>query len=489
MPYKSFMKIIHTLYSGILYLSLCALVFPYNVMGEARKLPDKYRNGRGTGRSVPPEGFSRRAFEDYIRAITEMDFREEPKNPDDMPKTSQGGEEGRLGTGVLGVGLRLGGSNKGTTKPDSTPTLRESQPEMTYDEQLRQLEEHSQVAISNLQSFIAKDQNSILTPNELQQAYRILQGITQLKDLTTTKKMTPQTIRTLQTRSVFYPLESFINDVYKSTDIIRKAKGRFLEAIRNNLQMRETLGKLLDKIQTEDNLSSSTEYDYIHNLAKDALTIIRFVAYSRSETKQEDLSRMVDLAGTRNSNNPEIMDVLFEVYQNPRDLQKLTINVMSLLSEHPRIRGELTPEERALFDNKGRQTSLKEWENLTRELQSQKTEIDRIVDAFDKKLHLSEETKTVLGNFIKNKISSTVTRTIKNLQKLADKAENVPEKDLQTIVWYIEIYIKFKVEHDKNDIKNDRKKAWESDLMKLTNWAANPNNGGLMNKNRLFSSF
>ena len=115
------MKIIHILYSGILYLSLCALVFPYNVMGGARKLPDKYRNGRGTGRPpVPPEGFSRRAFEDYIRAITEMDFREEPKNPDDMPKTSQGGEEGRLGTGVLGVGFKLGGSTK--TSIPTSPT-------------------------------------------------------------------------------------------------------------------------------------------------------------------------------------------------------------------------------------------------------------------------------------------------------------------------------------------------------------------------------
>ena len=232
---------------------------------------------------------------------------------------------------------------------------------------------------------------------------------------------------------------------------------------------------MLDKLPSseskpgEENLNP--EIDGVF-LVKDVLTIIRYAAHSRSPTKSEDLIQMVALAGIRNSSHPDIMDVLFEVY-HPESL-RTGIRVLSLLHEHPRMRNQLTPEEEALFANtRGLDTPFREWEILTQKLRNQKTEIEQIVDVFDNRLHLSEETKTVLADFIKSKLSPTITRIAKRLQQLTDNAENISDRDLQTIVWYIESYRRYQTRYSTSDPQSERDIAWDKDLMQLINWAAN----------------
>ena len=276
-----------------------------------------------------------------------------------------------------------------------------------------------------------------------------------------------------ESRAVLDSLETFINKNIP-TVITEATKHNFLNALQNP-NTKNTLTRLLNKIPGEE--GNSTPVENTHILAKDILIIIRYAANSRSHTKPEDLDQMVFLAGMRNPAHTNIMDVLFEVHQPYIEPSTAAFRIISLLSRSPRIRKKLTPEEEALFENKGPHTSFKEWENVTRQIQNQKTEIEWIVETFDNRLHLSDETKTTLMNFIKNKVSTETIRIAEKSQQLADNIENISDKDLQTIIWYIKAYAQYETTHDKSKTTSHRNIAWDEGLNHLITLAGISSNG------------
>ena len=92
------------------------------------------------------------------------------------------------------------------------------------------------------------------------------------------------------------------------------------------------------------------------------------------------------------------MDLLYKVYEQdvhhlrnlPPSMQK---DILSLIDGCERQ--ELTPEERGLFDNIGKSSTLKEWKTWIAQIQD-KTRNDRILDTFYNRLILSQETKKIL---------------------------------------------------------------------------------------------
>ena len=310
---------------------------------------------------------------------------------------------------------------------------------------------------------------------------------------------------TRESRALLKSFETFIYEETKSI-IPEQTKSNFLKALKNNPNIKDVLKKLQDKIPSK-NTDDSYEYltDYI-------LTIIDYTAQSHSKTKQQDINRMIDWMEETDvtSNGRTVMNVLDIVYSPSIKPSTLGINIMSLLSRHPRIRQNLTPKEKALFENKGQHTSLKEWENLIQQIESQKTEIDQIVDAFDSRLNLSREKKTLLTNFMEDKISlqskkphensidqptqifpkvskKTLKATkaikryieigmIRSLQFLADNTQNVSEKNLQTIIWHIETYVQYKALHGNSDPNRDI--VWGIDLIHLIHWTNAIHNNG-----------
>lgn len=89
------------------------------------------------------------------------------------------------------------------------------------------------------------------------------------------------------------------------------------------------------------------------------------------------------------------------------------------------------------------------------------------MDAFDNKLRLPEDTQIILRNFIEEEVFPGVTKIAEKLQHLTDTIHNFSEKDLQTIIWYIETYAKYQTEYGKSQPEVDI--LWLEDLNHLIN--------------------
>ena len=488
-----FMKANYILYIGVLFFSLWTGL-PSYAAGNKPPRPEgkgKGRNGKPLGRGqsyhdLPPGSFVEHLVKRGQRNKAQRLGTEAETASGDVFKTPQP-EEGILGKSRLGGFMLGGGKATGPTStsgsPSQTKNLQSLKEGFTdLKDRLEELLNEGSLTGETFRNIsfelleLIKEQSSLGTAIRENAKLKSLRG--------EISKLIENIIAPKNSRAILDHLGMFIQDK-TSIKIPEKVQKHFLQALDKVPGIKRSLNPLLDKIPDPDEGHFNPAVKDTYILAKDTLAILHYTANSKSETKLNDLREMISLAGTRDSTDPpNILNVLFEVYRYPpSEILRAGVNIISLSSSHPRIRQKLSPEERALFENKKWETSLKEWKNLTQQIRNRKTEIEQIIEAFDK-LHLSEETKTTLKAFMKGEVSPEATTTVKRLQQLADNIHNVSEKNLQTLIWYIESYMQYKTInnemvwyegrdmqyetiHNRNYPRNNRETVWEEDLNHL----------------------